>query len=1218
MKVDTLKKRAIIVILSVIIVVESLLLHCTTDILADDEFHQYELYIYSNVVNLQPISVFEKDGEYYIEVSKLADLTRSELRDRPTYCYLTQGIWTISLDFNRQLLEDEIQKSDINLYQFDDQKLVPAVELLYYFGATYVNIDIKDKKFYCIMPSYTAWEALNVNYGLSLGSIYSEKEYESVSRVFEVMSEYAMGDGTTPEGYRKRAYNEVSQLDMLSLSGVKEFISSLQEKNKQFLDSNIGRSIANKINNNGMKYSDEEDFIISISNSDIDTDSDENAYDKAKDNIGKVGLLTKGHLVLAKYLYSNQGNWLREAVGKKHSNDALNATLDKIKKENTKASLSVAAASAILNMASSSINEMKAVQSSNNLIGSVMGRDDLDSLGIDLDTSWIETAKKYNSNSGIITSNIIRAIIEQAIDEVTDKGLDILFEEAGTAAQIGLVAGRKLMNKIPFSGSGYEESKADLSAIILCDLQIELLKIIARYNECIDFSNEDDVEKLLNASAMYCRTTIAMYQEMSKANKNSKKKQELYQSKIDSAAVSLYKIMTFSEDGTNHAIPRYYSELKEEINSTKASWLITDEAQDPTDASLILDLYNKTIDDYDRLMQKGAQECYEKGFDENPSSRNTYYAIVDIDNNGIDELILRYDYPNQQHLTNHDSGYGETTFVYTVTGGTLTKIISPDNEGYNSEIVHKSFIRIYKGSNLINNGMQHTPIDHAFYRYQEGKISSKPVLELTMGGMDPGIWLINQDKVSMEECTEAYNRAINGDEGYELQLYERQVDTQEKAGNEAAPIEEYKKFIKSHDEGNYYLIYDVDKDGYPELMINRTVPEDKCTVYDVYTYKNEAFKFLLTPVNGYNHGPAAFASYPDGNGIVEHVAGKGKEYVSIETWVEGAYDSETVWMEEATADTWRYYTDEYDELYSNSELGRPYYNHQYYQGENYNPYFEGSYLLAHNAMDNFTAVYEAFGVEEETTAPSDNNDNTFMGISPLNPGVEISTASNGNTYRIRYESTEKSDEYVGLNLYVNDISESYSLDAVYYPSIENVYVTDIDINDSYCNIVVVIYGEDDDSSTYIFAFNDNEMHLITEFHGRLVPESVDGGGNALLVYWIGMGIRDYGSFTVRPEISVHDLSAELVQLHSGRSIYSETGSTYEEEYIIPLYSDLTVYAEPSCISIKDTISAGNSVKCEYVDYVKYDGAFYITCGEISGYVTSSMLKASCSDIFFVG
>ena len=79
MKVDTLKKRAIIVILSVIIVVESLLLHCTTDILADDEFHQYELYIYSNVVNLQPISVFEKDGEYYIEVSKLADLTRSEI-----------------------------------------------------------------------------------------------------------------------------------------------------------------------------------------------------------------------------------------------------------------------------------------------------------------------------------------------------------------------------------------------------------------------------------------------------------------------------------------------------------------------------------------------------------------------------------------------------------------------------------------------------------------------------------------------------------------------------------------------------------------------------------------------------------------------------------------------------------------------------------------------------------------------------------------------------------------------------------------------------------------------------------------------------------------------------------------------------------------------------------------------------------------------------------
>ena len=269
-------------------------------------------------------------------------------------------------------------------------------------------------------------------------------------------------------------------------------------------------------------------------------------------------------------------------------------------------------------------------------------------------------------------------------------------------------------------------------------------------------------------------------------------------------------------------------------------------------------------------------------------------------------------------------------------------------------------------------------------------------------------------------------------------------------------------------------------------------------------------------------------------------------------------------------------------------------------------------------MDNYTAVYEAFGVEEEIDVTTENKGNTFTGISTLNPGEEISTTANGNTFRIRYESTEKSDEYVGLNLYVNNMAEAYRLDAVYYPSIECVYVTDIDISDSYCNIVVVIGGEDDESSTYLFAFSDSELRLISEFVGRLVPESVSGDGTILLEYGIGMGIRDYGSFRIRPEISVHDLYAEEVKLHSGRGVYSEAGITYEEEFKVPLDSDLTVYGEPSCTSVVGVIPAGNSVLCEYAEYVRFDGSFYVTGEEVSGYVTASMLRSSCDDIFFVG
>jgi len=179
-------------------------------------------------------------------------------------------------------------------------------------------------------------------------------------------------------------------------------------------------------------------------------------------------------------------------------------------------------------------------------------------------------------------------------------------------------------------------------------------------------------------------------------------------------------------------------------------------------------------------------------------------------------------------------------------------------------------------------------------------------------------------------------------------------------------------------------------------------------------------------------------------------------------------------------------------------------------------------------------------------------------------------------------------------------------------------VTDIDTADSYANIIVVVWGEGDDSSTYLFAFNDDEIRLITEFHGRLVPESVGGDGKVLLVYWIGMGIQGYGSFTVRPEIEVHDLSAKLVHLHSGRTVYSETGDIYEETFRVPLYSELTVYAEPSCTSEAGTIPAGDNVICEFVQYGEYDYRFYVSGGNVEGYVTSHMLKVSCDDIYFVG
>lgn len=65
-----------------------------------------------------------------------------------------------------------------------------------------------------------------------------------------------------------------------------------------------------------------------------------------------------------------------------------------------------------------------------------------------------------------------------------------------------------------------------------------------------------------------------------------------------------------------------------------------------------------------------------------------------------------------------------------------------------------------------------------------------------------------------------------------------------------------------------------------------------------------------------------------------------------------------------------YYRDsedtEFEDSYFNFHGTNVYINHQYYNSTSSSPYFEGSFLLAQSAMDNHTAVYEAFDSIKET------------------------------------------------------------------------------------------------------------------------------------------------------------------------------------------------------------------------------------------------------------
>lgn len=169
------------------------------------------------------------------------------------------------------------------------------------------------------------------------------------------------------------------------------------------------------------------------------------------------------------------------------------------------------------------------------------------------------------------------------------------------------------------------------------------------------------------------------------------------------------------------------------------------------------EMYQATIRKYDRKMKQGAEKYGETG-------QATYYVFADIDKNGIDELILRYESPNADHRTSVDSGYGESTYIYTIVNKKVKTVLS--SGGYNPWFGHANFVRIYKGSSLINRGFSHEPQDDIFYRYRKGKLSKKSCLTVTAA-----LGYLNGRQVGRQKCEAALRKATKNHRGYRMKRW---------------------------------------------------------------------------------------------------------------------------------------------------------------------------------------------------------------------------------------------------------------------------------------------------------------------------------------------------------------------------------------------------------------------------------------------------------------
>ena len=90
--------------------------------------------------------------------------------------------------------------------------------------------------------------------------------------------------------------------------------------------------------------------------------------------------------------------------------------------------------------------------------------------------------------------------------------------------------------------------------------------MIANIDFSNDYENEEKYQKYIEANLLYCRVSIAMYENLitmvGEFGNNREYWKSLFQERIDALAVSMYKLTMFQDDGAYKCIPLNISQYR--------------------------------------------------------------------------------------------------------------------------------------------------------------------------------------------------------------------------------------------------------------------------------------------------------------------------------------------------------------------------------------------------------------------------------------------------------------------------------------------------------------------------------------------------------------------------------------------------------------------------------------------------------------------------------
>lgn len=588
-----------------------------------EEIQSYSVPVVSNnAYNIKYANFYEIDGKYYLSFDDIKEFTRFSLEETESTITLRQGLREIIIDKDTGHLNDSdlVDQGNINIVEIKGKYFCEGIPMLVYLGA---DCRISDNMILDIlMPDITIWESIMpdyLEYNFNIVELYKGEGNIKFSLVLDVIADIL--DGVSGHGifadsdnHLEDALYEILNVDMMKYETVQTAMTTQNLEINNFLSS---ESIKSFIDASSYSLDTIEELLKYYGDFYLNVEIDKNNYRWQRS-------FKSGDLEEASDLSKKINQQICEQF-------EIKGNLQKYSEISDVLDIGMIG----LDAAIMSYNLLQYDDDTRNLFSRTINEKIFEYTGYN-DISWKNVTDKItrdlSSNESIVSTSICDSVVNYIGDELSDNGAKVLLSKFTSKANIYVLAmqiGTFIASLINYDLN--QAFSADMNAIylgtIINDMAILLSSMLVNERDEYHFSSIETLTYLKDMFTLYYRTIIAFSENIALSieefgGKNKDEVVEWFSGKSGNtvsnyAASYLYNI-------TNCKIVPIvnYLELKDEL--LNPDWIQQFKNEDMTDT-------------YIEFMKTKEYESYISDW---IFGEPTHYAILDIDEDGIDELII--------------------------------------------------------------------------------------------------------------------------------------------------------------------------------------------------------------------------------------------------------------------------------------------------------------------------------------------------------------------------------------------------------------------------------------------------------------------------------------------------------------------------------------------------------------------------------------------------